>query len=176
MGSQVGQIEPFERERGDDWTACVERYFVANGITQPEKKVAVLLTVIGPKTYGLLRSFLAPNKPAEQSYARLVEGMKNHLNPKPLVIAERFKFHRKCQSESETVAQFLAELRRLAEHCDFGDHLEEALRDRLVCGLRNETTQRRLLAEADLTLTKAYDTAQSMETARRQAGELRSST
>ena len=125
---------------------------MANGITQPEKKVAVLLTVIGPKTYGLLRSFLTPNKPAEQSYARLVEVMKNHLNPKPLVIAERFKFHRKCQSESETVAQFLAELRRLAEHCDFGDHLEEALRDRLVCGLRNETTQRRLLAEADLTL------------------------
>ena len=87
----------------------VEQYFVANGITQPEKKVAVLLTVIGPKTYGLLRSLLTPNKPAEQSYARLVEVMKNHLNPKPLVIAERFKFHRKCQLESETVAQFLAE-------------------------------------------------------------------
>ena len=73
------------------------------------------------------------------------------------------------------MAQFLTELRKLAEHCEFGNYLDEALRDRLICGLWNEATQHRLLAEAGLTLATAYEISQSMEAARRQAGELRSS-
>jgi len=46
------------------------------------------------------------------------------------------------------------------------------LRGRLVCGLRSETVQRRLLSEKDLTLQKAYDLAHSLETASRRASEL----
>ena len=38
------------------------------------------------------------------------------LNPKLLIIAERFKSHRRNQV---TVAQFVAELRKLVEHCKF---------------------------------------------------------
>jgi len=36
------------------------------------------------------------------------------------------------------VAQYVAELRKLADKCEFGTHLQEALRDMLVCGLRQE--------------------------------------
>ena len=46
--------------------------------------------------------------------------------------------------------------------------LHKALRDRLVCGLRNDTTQKRLLSEADLTLAKAVQIASSMESAEKQ--------
>ena len=60
----------------------------------------------------------------------------------------------------------------LAERCNFGQFLEDALRDRLVCGLRSEAIQRRLLAEEELTLKKAHDVAYSMETATKQASEL----
>ena len=58
------------------------------------------------------------------------------------------------------MAEYLAEFRRLAAGCTFGDHLEEALRDRLVCGLHSESIQKRLLSEADLTLAKAVDLAE----------------
>ena len=102
--------------------------------------------------------------------------MKDHLKPKPLVIAERFKFHRRNQHEGETVAQYLAKLRRLTQQCDFKDNLQEALRDRFVCGLRSEVIQRRLLTEENLTLQKAYDLAHSVETANKQASELQAST
>ena len=77
------------------------------------------------------------------------------------------------QGEQEGVAEFMAELRRLADRCRFGGHLEEALRDRLVCGLRNAAAQKKLLAEEDLTLARAYETAVSMEMAARQAGHLK---
>ena len=57
------------------------------------------------------------------------------------------------------------ELRRLATHCEFGDYLDQALRDRLVCGIRSENIQKHLLIEADLTLTQAVELAQGMEAA-----------
>ena len=64
----------------------------------------------------------------------------------------------------------------MTEHCEFkADYLEEVLRDRLVCGLRNETIQRKLLTEAELSLKKAYDTAHGMEIAFQQASELQAS-
>ena len=46
-------------------------------------------------------------------------------------------------------------------------HLNEALRNKFVCGLRSEATQRRLLAEKELTFTKAVEIAQGMEAAAR---------
>jgi len=55
--------------------------------------------------------------------------------------------------------------------------LQEALRDRFVCGLRSEVIQWRLLTEEKLTLQKAYNLACSVELQiRKQASELQVST
>ena len=136
----IGQLEQF-KPGTDDWEQYQERldqYFVANGIEGEDKKRAVLLTVMGSQAYALLSNLVAPAKPGEKSYAELKKAMLDHLKPKPLVIAERFRFHRRNQTEGEGIAQYMAELRRLADRCKFGNHLEEALRDRLVCGIRSE--------------------------------------
>ena len=61
--------------------------------------------------------------------------------------------------------QYIAELRRLSAHNSFGPYLNEALRDRLVCGLRSDNIQKRLLSVKDLTLKVALHTALSMEAA-----------
>ena len=84
-------------------------------------------------------------------------------------IAERFHFHRRNQATGESIA----ELRRLATHYKFGGYLSEALRDMLVCGLKSESTQKRLLAETELTLAKAVEIAQSMEAADHNAQQLK---
>ena len=65
----------------------------------------------------------------------------------------------------ESIAEYVAELRRLATDCEFGDYLGEALRDRLVCGTRSSSVQKRLLSEADLTFKRALEIAQAMEAA-----------
>ena len=83
----------------------------------------------------------------------------------PLVISERYNFHIRKQSPTESTSEYVAELRRLASTCDFGAFLDEALRDRLVCGMRNEGARRKLLTESKLTLTKAIELAQCMEMA-----------
>ena len=48
----------------------------------------------------------------------------------------------------------MAELRKLLDLCEFGPHQLEALKDRLVCGMRSENIQKRLLIEENLTLEK----------------------
>ena len=96
-------------------------------------------------------------------------------DPKPLVIAERFYFYRRNQAADETMAAYVAELRRLSAHCEFGDFLEDALRDRFVCGLWSEEIQKRLLAEDKVTFTRTLEIAQGMEAADRNAKALNGS-
>ena len=85
------------------------------------------------------------------------------MTPKPIVIAERYKFHKYHQEEGQSIREFLAKLQKLAETCEFGGYRDEALRDRLVCGITSQTIRRKLLGEADLTLKKAVDIAVGME-------------
>ena len=70
------------------------------------------------------------------------------------------------------MAEFVAELRQLSEFCEFGATLEDMLRDRLVCGISSSSIQRRLLAEPELTLQKAQDLAQAIESADKNVRDL----
>ena len=99
--------------------------------------------------YALLRALIASAKLGEKSYKELVASLTAHLAPKPLLIAERYRFHKRDQKEGETIREYVACLQKMTEHCEFGASLTDALRDRLVTGMRNETIQRRLLSEAN---------------------------
>lgn len=63
------------------------------------------------------------------------------------------------------MAEYDAALRKLAVHCEFGNTLQDTLRDRFVCGLRHESIQQRLLSEKGLTYHKALEVARGMELA-----------
>ena len=139
------------------------------------KLVPTLLTVVGSKHYSLIRGLVSPALPKDKSYEDLVTLLKKHYDPEPLVIAERFHFYERSQKPGESVADYLASLRRLASRCQFGAFLAEALRDRLVCGLLSENIQKVLLTKADLTLEKALETAQGMEAAAQKSQELKGS-
>ncbi|KAL5473475.1 hypothetical protein EMCRGX_G027964 [Ephydatia muelleri] len=146
----LGCLEPFDSSN-EEWGAYMERmdeFLIANGVDDDRKK-----------------DLLAPTLPSAQSFDEIREVLQGHFQPKPLVIAERFKFHQRNQSESESVVQYLAELRKLAKTCEFKAFLDEALRDRFVCGLRAQSIQKRLLSEAALDLKKALEVAQGMEAA-----------
>ena len=173
-GKIMGTLHEFNPEC-ETFTVYMERaaiFFAANDIPAA-KKVPFLLTCIGGTTYGILRNLVAPGNPMDMSYEDLTHTLRVHFDPKPLVIVERFHLHKRDQSASESVAEYLAELRRLAAKCEFGTYLEEALRDRLVCGIRSDATRKKLLGEADLDLTKASQIATAMESAHTSAQSLK---
>ena len=148
-----------------DYVDQLKQCSIANDITREEKKRAVLLTSCGAQTYALIKNLLAPEKPSEKSFAEIVRTVKKHFCPKKLVIAERYKFHQRSQRQGESVNTYLVELKHIAETCDFGEFLSQALRDHFVCGLISSGMQKRLLTEDDLTLSKAIEITSNMEVA-----------
>ena len=161
----IARFEPYnEADDIEEYFEWLELFFEVHKITAG-KKVAHLLSDIGPKTYTVLKSLTTPTLPAECEFKRLKEVLVQHYKPKPLIIAERFAFHKRDQRPEEKINDFLIELRKLAQSCDFGDFLEQALRDRFVCGLANLNLQKRLLTEKNLTLERAVSIATAMEMA-----------
>ena len=170
-----GTVSAYEPGK-EDWSTHIERlnhYFVANGVQDAAKKRAILLTACGASTYKLIRSLLPTAEAINTtSYADLVKLVKNYYEPAPSKIMQRWKFNtRNCQ-QGESIATYMAALRQLTEHCGYGESLAEMLRDRLVCGVNHDATQRRLLAEKDLTLDRAFELAQTMEAAERDTKDL----
>ncbi|KAK3769385.1 hypothetical protein RRG08_055103, partial [Elysia crispata] len=127
---------------------------------------------IGAKTYQLLRSLTSPDLPSTKSYDELKVVLNKHLSLQPLEIAERFRFHKRNQREGESIQDYTVKIKRLSEHCKFVLHLDQSLRDKLVCDLRDTAIQKRLLQEADPTFQIAYDKAVALEMASRDATEL----
>ena len=113
----------------------VKQYFISNDVTDEKKQTAIFLTVIGNETYSLLRNLLAPESPVGKTVKTLSETLIYHLKLQPIIIAEPYKFYCRNQSENENITEYLAELRKLTLNCDFKDFLDQALRDRFVCGL-----------------------------------------
>ena len=50
-----------------------------------------------------LHNLTAPDLPATKTYDQLVTILQNHLSPKPIAIAERFRFHMREQRTGESV-------------------------------------------------------------------------
>uniref|UniRef100_A0AAQ4RHD4 Retrotransposon gag domain-containing protein n=1 Tax=Gasterosteus aculeatus aculeatus TaxID=481459 RepID=A0AAQ4RHD4_GASAC len=121
---------------------------------------------------------LLQQQPVVETWSAYVERMvvtilKDYYEPRPLVIAERFRYRKCVQKSGQTVAEYAAELRQLAAKCDFGDRLDEALRDGFVGGVSSEACQRKLLSEDRLTFARAVEVAVNMGTAHRDAQQLR---
>ena len=162
----IGKITEFVegKETFENYVERMEQFFDANDI-KDEKKVVVLLSVVGASTYGVIRNLSQPTLPKDKTYNDLVGLLKKHYNPKPLVISEQFKFNRRNQKEGEKVADYVVEWKRLSVNCDFKNFLDDALRDRFVCGLESEAIQKKLLAEEKLDFQDAVKLASAMETA-----------
>ena len=135
-----GQVGAFI-EGQEEWKQYVERleqYLIANGVEDAGKKRAVFLSTIGPQAYKLLSGLVAPAAPSEKPYQDLVKAMTDHHSSHPSEIVQRYRFHTRFRQQGETVATYVSELRAIAQWCNFGESLENMLRDRLVVGIDNE--------------------------------------
>ena len=143
----VGRMQEFNPDN-ETVTAYLERFQLfadVNNIAEA-KLVPTLLTVIGSKHYTLIRGLVSPSLPREKTFEQLVGLLKKHYDPEPNVIYERYQFYQRNQQAGESVAQYMASLRRLASRCNFQDFLSDALRDRFVCGLQSESIVKALLS------------------------------
>lgn len=171
----VGRLAEFSPDTGSI-EVYIERFEVfasANNIDEP-RKAQVFLTVLGEKAYVTLRSLLLPKSPADSKYADITKVLREHYAPRRSIVTERYRFHRRDQGQSETIGEFVVELKKLAATCEFGSFLEESLRDRLISGLRSEDIRCRLLSlpNKQATWERVLNIATAMETAKNDTKEI----
>lgn len=142
----------------------LELFFEANNVTCATKKRAIFLTSVGEETYEVVSALAMPKEPGELSYDVIITKLTDYFNPTPNEIVQRYHFNQRVQRKDETLSHFVADLRKLSEHCNFTE-LDKMLRDRIVCGVLDEGLQRKLFAEPDLDYKRAVELATAAETA-----------
>ena len=88
------------------------------------------------------------------------------------MIYERYVFGTCSQKPGQTIDEYVAELRKLAATCEYGQLKDELLRDRIVLGTSDAVTRAHMLREKKLTLDTAIDMLRSNEITRRQLSRL----
>ena len=111
----LGTLSEFlpETESFSTYVERVKVFFHANDVTEA-KQLSVFLTVVGKENrqllggcFALLCNLLTPAQPQEKSLNEVIEALTKHFEPKPLVTAERFHFHRRDQLPTKTVADYV---------------------------------------------------------------------
>ena len=164
----------------DDWTQYVkqmEHSFQQMTLKKNPRRKLHYLVLVELKLILLIRSLVATSKPGTKTFKQLVDVMTAHQNPKPSVIMEWYRFNKRdsTRESCESIAQYVAALRKLSEHCEYGETLTDTIRDRLVCGIRDDRIQQQLLAESTLTLENAIKVATSMEQAKKNLEDIHKS-
>lgn len=157
-------FEPFNAATAkfDRWLERLEISFRIYKVA-PEDKRDYLLHYMGGSTYDVLCNKLKNESPDTKTYDDIVTLLKSHYSPAPLEILENYKFICRKQLDHEALCDYITDLEKLAQTCNFGAQLDTAIRNQFVFGLRNRTIQSRLLEVRDLTLVMAKEIEFGME-------------
>ena len=123
MAAKHGSLGESDLAKGD-WKSYVERakqHFSANEITDGAKQRAILLSSCGDAPYRTIKDVLSPQAPGEIPFKTIVDKMTEHLQPVPSEIVQLCRFNTRSRRPHKTVATYIAQLKYLAEHCNFGD-------------------------------------------------------
>jgi hypothetical protein len=170
MVSITSQSLPAFDPATTEWTIYeqqVVNLLEANGIDDPDRRRAALLTVIGTTALKTLISLVAPDRPATQTFDQLLVVLRNHYGEQQRTTEStaRLQFTRCRQTDGQTVEDFVAELRRIAIDCAFGNELDGRLRDQLIAGVRNDSTRKEMLKlrAPNRTFAASYTAARDSE-------------
>ena len=83
MAALFGSLAEYDsdKEEWPQYAMCLDHFFTANAITEVNKDI--LLSMLGPQTFKLLFSLVAPVKPREKTYKNLVDVLKEHYCLEP---------------------------------------------------------------------------------------------
>jgi len=70
-----------------------------------------------------------------KNYAKVTEEFDNYFKVRKNIIFERGRFNWRNQLPNESVEQFITEIHKLSDCCEFKEMKDELIRDRLVVGI-----------------------------------------
>ena len=85
-----------------------------------ERKVAVLIILVGQEAYKILKDLCDPVLPESRSYEELCEILKKEFAPRVSIFKERIEFYYLKQAEKESVHEWFARIKSKASNCKLG--------------------------------------------------------
>ncbi len=163
-------IEPDDKAAEKQWKHWLKTFsnFMAalSSADHSPDRLSVLINFISSRVYDYIADCTSYDEAILllQSY---------YVKPKSIIYARHLLSTRK-QESSETLDQYLIQLKQLSLNCDFTavsatQNRDEAIRDSMITGLRSSYIRQRLLENKTLTLSEAYDQARTLESAQLQA-------
>ncbi|XP_063538387.1 uncharacterized protein LOC134749201 [Cydia strobilella] len=153
------------------WKEAFNIYFAACELSKKEEKVQIniLLHIIGERAREVHQQF----KSECTTLKSLIARFDKFFLPKKNLTIERHRFFTRSQHDSESIEQYAFELRKLAATCEFSGLMEDLIKDRLICGIKEDALRERLLREPDLTLGKCLDICNLAQMSKMQAGAIK---
>ncbi|XP_031574960.1 uncharacterized protein K02A2.6-like [Actinia tenebrosa] len=179
---EFGSIKPFDSSgdptsvapRWKRWKRSFEYFIVGKGVKDDDQKQALLPHCAGESVQTIFEGLddLEVGE-GETKYKKTMKVLDDYFTPKANIPYERHLFRNIKQEISETIDQFVSRLRIQALNCDFGDAIDENIRDQIIDKCNSPQLRTKLLAKGtDLELKETQDMARAMETAQVQARKI----
>ena len=167
------------RNKAENWKAYKQRwenYIIVTQLDkQPEEyRFALFLYCIGQEAVKVYDSFdLAPED--KRKLVKIIDKFDNYAIGQVNETYEIYNFNSRAKQDGETIDEYVAKLRTLAQTCGFCVCLHDSLiRDRMVLGVADASTWKRLLQHSKLNLQESIEICRNFEATNsliRQMGE-----
>lgn len=147
------------------WKQMWTHYCVVTGTTE-QTRGREYLTSLFISTLGIeaLQIYNGCDPVDTDSVEEITKKLDGHILGELNETFERYKFNTRAQKSDESIDSYIAALKTLAKTCNFCVCLKDTLlRDRIVLGVKDDTTRKRLLQDRKLTLAKCLDICRSYE-------------
>lgn len=139
-----------------------------------EKRTAILLSCVGSDAYDVFQTMVFHYEANRSNVEAVIKAFYDYCIGETNITYERYTLNKRVQESSESFDNFLMELSRLVKSCEYGELEESILKDRIVIGIRDDGTRRKLIQIHKLDLAAAIDVCRASETAMRHLREIRS--
>ena len=145
-----------------------ENFEISSQLKEQSKRrrTATLLACFSPWALKVYNSLSFDNKEDKYDIDVVLEKITEFCRGDVNETYERYLFNTRSQGESESIDEFYGALLALAKNCLFGVLTSLLIKDRVIVGMHDNATRRKLLSEKGLTLEKCIEIARSYEATR----------
>ncbi|XP_062558564.1 uncharacterized protein LOC134223430 [Armigeres subalbatus] len=173
MSSLIGTVDHYVR--GSSFSDYMERMnilFILNNISDSNKK-NLFITLSGPVIFEEVKLIFPGATIASIDYTQMVNKLKERLDKTKPNMLYRHKFNSRMQGIDEPAENYVLALKLLASQCGFGGHKDEAIKDKIIFGMRDEELKHTLLMKDNMKLEEVEELVVRTELAKLRAKEVK---
>lgn len=167
-----------KRESFRNYKQRFENYITMKNISQNKEYCAkLLLNSIGAENFNIISALSAPRTPAVLTYDEIFTMLEKHLAPKRNILVAQHKFLSNYQMENQSIADYVATLRRDTSECQFICNCNQSIADiflraQFIRGIRDITIRENILQSETTAFDEIVTKALALEASKIDSREL----